>query len=327
MASPSAPALSFVYGNDRSNPIPPQDTVRHCQMNNITKLWLSKADLGNRDILDALRNTNIKVIIPVDNSHLNVFAKNPQEAALWVGNFILRYWPHVEFQYICVGQDVLLLDESESLHQAMININDAIQQDPRTKGKIKVSTTIGIHDLENYDVTNPPSQCIFRNSVGVILAPIIDFLISNEAPLFVNVYPLPYRFHSHHNLDLAHYLFTATTPLVTDGNYIYKYVFDSMVDAFDSAIYALKKRHVNLIVAATGWPHNGEFEATIENAQTYNDNLIQHVMNGTPKLPGRLETYILGMYDEDGMTMNQWSRYYGVFHENGSAYYNFPYAT
>ncbi|XP_077234073.1 putative glucan endo-1,3-beta-glucosidase BG1 [Tasmannia lanceolata] len=326
MASPSAPALSFVYGNDRSKPIPPQDTVRHCQMNNITKLRLSKADV---QVLDALRDTNIKVIIPVANSHLNVFAKNPQEAALWVKNFVLNYWPQVEIQYICVGQDVLLLDESESLHQAMTNINNAIQQDPRTNGKIKVSTTIGIHDLENYDIQKLPSECIFKNSVRRILEPILASKDFNDAPLFVNVYPYEY-FAQHSNVtpDITHYLFTATTPFVIDGEYEYKYVFDLMVDALLSAVQDLRAsfpiKYVKLIVAGTGWPHKGGDEATMENARTYNCNLIKHVNNGTPMSKKPLEAYILGMYDEDNKTENEWCRYYGVFNEKGEPYYPFP---
>ncbi|XP_077253510.1 glucan endo-1,3-beta-glucosidase-like [Tasmannia lanceolata] len=180
----AVPALSFVYGNERSRAIDPQDTVKHCQINNITK-----SDL---DVLDALRDTHLKVIVPVANNLIDSFAKNPKEAALWVENFILKYWSNVKFLYICVGQDALLLDESESLFAAMTNINDAIQQDPNTKGNIKVSTTIGISDLDKYDVMKPPSQFIFNSSIKGFLIPILDFLISNDARLFVNVYPYEY---------------------------------------------------------------------------------------------------------------------------------------
>ncbi|XP_077234074.1 glucan endo-1,3-beta-glucosidase-like isoform X1 [Tasmannia lanceolata] len=342
MASPSAPALSFVYGNDRSQPIHPQDTVRHCQMNNITKLRLSKTlDVDNDyDILDELHDTHIKVIIHVPNHLIIPFARDGRKAALWVKNHILNYWPRVEFQYICVGlemdhkdtQEVLLTNEPRSLLAAMTNIKDAIQQDPGTSGKIQVTTTIGMQDLENYDIQrlpSRPSQCIFKSRVKRILEPILASNDFNDAPLFVNVYPYEYFGQQIDvNPDITHYLFTAKAPFVIDGEYEYKYVFDLMVDALHVAVHDLWKsfrnKYVKLIVAGTGWPHEGGDEATMENARTYNHNLFQHVRNGTPRMKDALETYIFEMYDEDNKTEHRWSRHYGVYDENGRPYYPFP---
>ncbi|XP_077251374.1 glucan endo-1,3-beta-glucosidase-like [Tasmannia lanceolata] len=208
-----ASVVAFVYGGAISNKPDPVDIIKHCCQNNITKLWISKAEF---DVLDELLNSQIKVIIPVENTEFKSFAIDPSQASSWVKNYVFDYWPSIEFQYICVGQEALQTGDSDSLLAAMRNINNVIQLEPNTKDKIMI-------------------------------------------PLFVNIFPYTDYVKSANNLDLSHYLFTATSTLVIDpkGNYKYKSVFDSMVDGFYAGIDNLGVRDVKLIVAGTGWPYHG----------------------------------------------------------------------
>ncbi|CAN1297150.1 Glucan endo-1,3-beta-glucosidase 3 [Linum perenne] len=85
--------------------------------------------------------------------------------------------------------------------------------------------------------------------------------------------------------------------------------------------------NVPVVVTETGWPSKGdssEQEATAENANTYNSNLIKHVLNntGTPKHPGiAVSTYIYELYNEDLSTRTVSEKNWGLFDANGIPVY------
>ncbi|XP_077219014.1 glucan endo-1,3-beta-glucosidase-like [Tasmannia lanceolata] len=185
----------------------------------------------NFEVLEALTNTQIKVTINVPNSDLRALTTNPATANSWVKKYIFACWPSVKFQYICVGNEALTTKDSDHLLPAMKNIDDAIQAKPTTMNKIKVSTTVGLLDLDAYNPNKPPSTCFFNENVKDNLVRILQFLASKETPLFVNIFFYPVRL-KNVPTPLPHFLFTAMTTLVTYGKYEYKYVFDPMVDGF-----------------------------------------------------------------------------------------------
>ncbi|CAN1297149.1 Glucan endo-1,3-beta-glucosidase 3 [Linum perenne] len=114
-----------------------------------------------------------------------------------------------------------------------------------------------------------------------------------------------------------------------DSNTLLHYtnVFDALVDAAYSAMSGLNFTNVPVVVTETGWPSKGdssEQEATAENANTYNSNLIKHVLNntGTPKHPGiAVSTYIYELYNEDLSTRTVSEKNWGLFDANGIPVY------
>ncbi|XP_015160981.1 glucan endo-1,3-beta-glucosidase A-like [Solanum tuberosum] len=69
----------------------------------------------------------------------------------------------------------------------------------------------------------------------------------------------------------------------------YQNIFDALLDSMYFAMEKVGGQNIEIIVSESGWPSEGHPAATMENAQTYYTNLINHVKGGagTPKKPGR----------------------------------------
>ena len=71
-------------------------------------------------------------------------------------------------------------------------------------------------------------------------------------------------------------------------------------------------------MSESGWPLAGGDAATAANAQTYNQNLINHVGQGTPKRRGAIETYIFAMFNEDQKPGAETEKHFGLFNPDKS---------
>ncbi|GLJ36098.1 hypothetical protein SUGI_0724160 [Cryptomeria japonica] len=142
-----------------------------------------------------------------------------------------------------------------------------------------------------------------------------------------HVYP---HFSSKHyvgSISADYALFRSTSTvvsLVIDGSLMYNNLFDALVDTFIAAIDKLGHSNIPIVITESGWPSAGNAVATVDNARTYNNNLIKHVLSnaGTPKRPGTtIETYIFALFNENQKAGGEQERHFGLFETNKTPVY------
>ena len=129
------------------------------------------------------------------------------------------------------------------------------------------------------------------------------------------------------DVSLPYCLFTAgPEQWAHDGNYTYTNILDAMLDALHVALGRIGCGDLEIVVGECGWPTSGGLDATVTNAQTFNQNLIHHCKSGkgTPRYPGKqIQCFVFEMYDEDTKPVDagQFERFWGVKGGNGSFKY------
>ncbi|GJX55987.1 putative glucan endo-1,3-beta-glucosidase GVI [Tanacetum coccineum] len=158
---------------------------------------------------------------------------------------------------------------------AIKNLNAALQS--FNLGQIPVSTTIGIYLLAS---SSPPSNADFSSDVKPTMQEITGFLAGNGFPLLVTAYPYFSYVYDPSGIPLSFVLLNSTDVVVRDGNLEYTNMFDAMVDAMYWALEKVGAGSVEVVICESGWPSNGNGNfTTIGLAQTYNQNLVKHVLN------------------------------------------------
>ncbi|KAM7468849.1 hypothetical protein LguiA_007032 [Lonicera macranthoides] len=306
-------SIGVCYGKHGDNLPKEQDVINLYNSNGIGKMRIYSPD---PKILQALRGTNIELILDVPNDGLQSLASNPAVAAAWVQTNIQAF-PDVKFKYISVGNEV---DPNKDTSQytgyvllAMQNVHNAIVS-AGLQDQIRVSTATYTGLLVN---TSPPSQSAFNENVRSYIVPIIEFLVQHNLPLLVNVYPY-FAYADDTQIPLEYALFIAPSAVVIDpdGNLQYHNLFDAMLDSHYAALEKAGGPNVGIVVSESGWPSEGGIGASVENAGMYYKNLIGHVkgVNGTPRKPNKaIETFLFAMFDENSKTGAETERHFGIF--------------
>ncbi|EAZ14813.1 hypothetical protein OsJ_04740 [Oryza sativa Japonica Group] len=285
-------SIGVCYGVNGNNLPSPSDVVKLYQSKGIDSMRIY---FPRSDILQALTGSNIALTMGVANENLSAFASDPSAVANWVKQNVQVY-PGVNFRYIAVGNEVES-GNTQNVLPAMQNMNSALSA--AGLSNIKVSVSVSQKGRAR------------------------RYLASTGAPLMANVYPyFAYVGNLRAQIDDINYaLFTSPGTVVPDGSKAYQNQFDAIVDTFYSALESAGAGSVPIVVSESGWPSAGGTAASASNAQTYNQNLIKHVGQGTPKRAGRIETYIFAMFNENDKRGDETERHFGLFNPDQSPAY------
>ncbi|XP_024017243.1 probable glucan endo-1,3-beta-glucosidase BG4 [Morus notabilis] len=308
--------IGVCYGMLGNNLPPATEVINLYKHNNIGKIRLFDPDPS---ALQALRGSEIDVTVGIRNEDLAGLASNQDAVASWFAAHVEPYLNDIVFSNIAVGNEVI----PGHLGQYVLPVMESLQAilDHKNLAGIKLTTVLPANALA---LSYPPSAAQFSDEAANDLRGIIRFMSTHGAPLMINVYPYFAYASDPVNVRLDYALFTATAPVVQDGNLSYHNMFDAIVDAFFWATEREGVSDVNIVVAESGWPSagNGGF-TTPELASTYAKNFVNHILSnaGTPKRPGPyVEGFIFAMFNENlkpaGVEQN-----FGLFYPNMNPVY------
>ncbi|KAK6912471.1 Glycoside hydrolase family 17 [Dillenia turbinata] len=305
------------YGMQGNNLPPPREVIEMFERYNIGKIRLFEPV---HEVLEALRGKKIEVFLGTRNEDIPVLASSPENAQAWFNTNVQPYLKDMNIPFITVGNEVIPGRFSESILPAIQNIQNIL----KANGLRDMRATTVVYPVV-LGASHPPSAGVFSKASIGYMTDICKYLESENAPLVVNVYPyLAYAEDPRHvRLDYAQ--FTATEPVVRDGNLSYNNLFDATLDAF---VWAMEKVGVNdvaLIVGESGWPSAGMGNFTTPNlAATYNKNFMKHILSyrGTPKRPGDyIEGFIFAMFNENLKPAGR-EQHFGLFYPDKTPVYN-----
>ncbi|KAI4298348.1 hypothetical protein L6164_031921 [Bauhinia variegata] len=313
------------YGQVADNLPAPAATVKLLQSTTIAKVRIYGAD---PDIIKALANTGIGIVIGTANDEIPKLASDPNYATQWINANVVPYYPSSNITLIIVGNEIMTSGNQGLIAQlmpAMGNIQTALSS-ASLNGKIKVST---VHSMAVLTQSDPPSSGLFNEGFQDTMKQLLSFLKDNKSPFTIN----PYPFFAYKNdptpETLAFCVFQPNSGRVDSGNgKLYTNMFDAQVDAVHSALSRMGFQDVEIVVAETGWPSRGddnEVGPSVENAKAYNGNLVGHLKSlvGTPLMPGKsVDTYIFALYDEDLKQGQGSERAFGLYNTNLTMVYD-----
>ena len=312
-----AQSVGVCYGRLGNNLPSIPDVVNLYRSNNIKRMRIYDAD---HDVLNALRGSNIELILGVPNQDLQRLT-DPGQAASWVRTNVVPFWPSVKFRYIAVGNEVSPINarwQAEFVRPALVNVFNAIR-DAGLHEQIKVSTAI---DMTLIGKSYPPSEGAFRDDVRWFVDPIIGHLVWAKTPILANIYTYFSYAGNPRDISLPYALFTSPSVVVWDKGRGYQNLFDAMLDSLYSALEGAWGGSLDVVVSETGWPSAGGFATSFDNAKTYLTNVIRHVKGGTPKRPNKpIETYLLAMFNEN-QKEPELEKNFGLFFPDRTPKYN-----
>lgn len=326
--SSRVPSMGINYGLLGDDLPPPEQAVAL-----IKSLGFGQVKIFDSDpnILNALANTSLRVVMAATNEELETLAASPAAAAEWLDQQVRPHLPAARIRMITVGNELLSHPEINQprwplLLPAMQNVQEALQA-AGLNHQIKVSTCIAMDAL---NVSYPPSAARFRADIAdSVLRPVLQLLSSTKSYIFLNAYPYLAWSENSNDIPLDYALFGPGATVVADGDLQYSDLLDAQVDSFVAAMEDLGLPGVKIAISETGWPTAGgpdEVGASVSNAALYNGRLVKKMMSnppkGTPKRPGvSIPTFIFALFNENQKPGPVTERNWGLLYPNASHVY------
>ncbi|XP_024400251.1 glucan endo-1,3-beta-glucosidase [Physcomitrium patens] len=286
--------VGICYGRVADNLPSPPEVVSLLRSRGVTDVKIYDAA---GDILRAFENSGIILSVAVPNEEVAGIADSQVMANSWVEKNI-RPYPQTKIGSLGVGNEFLSdgRNDASKLVPAMNNIQQALES--AGLNHIKVSTPLAFQ----LSVSYPPSAGQFADKDLSVVSGILDFVRRKNSVFMMNIYPFfAYRFDSV-NIDINYALFNPNAPTINDSGRAYRNLFDAQVDSVYAAMSRLGYANTPLMITETGWASDGGgVGASLLNAKTYNNNLVQHVLrNGTPVRPNvKIQTFIFALFNEN----------------------------
>eukprot|EP01018_Ginkgo_biloba_P005146 Gb_13662 [translate_table: standard] len=324
----SAPTMGINYGRLGDDLPSPDQAVAL-----IKSLGFGQVKIFDSDpqVLTALANSGLRVVMGATNEELESLATSPAAADDWVNQRVQPHFPATRIRMITVGNEVLSHPELQQswphLVPAMQNIQSALENRGLHR-YIKVTSCIAMDAL---NVSYPPSAATFRADLADdFLRPLLGLVSKTDSYLFLNAYPYFAWSANSNEIALEYALFETETPSVADGEFEYSDLLDAQLDSFAAAMEALGFPHVKIAISETGWPTMGgpdELGASVANAAVYNGRLVKKMLSsppkGTPRRPGLfIPTFIFALFNEDQKTGPVTERNWGLLYPNSSHVYS-----
>ncbi|KAI3910278.1 hypothetical protein MKX01_030104 [Papaver californicum] len=174
-----AGVVAVNYGRLGNNLPSPCPVLSHLKSKKINRIRLFSPD---KDVLHALRESGINILLGVPNQDIQRIGNDPAFARTWIKTNIVAF-KNFQFRYVSVH-----------IPPAMRNLNAAV----KAAGiKIPVSTTIAT------------SLVVDSDGFVYIMKSIVGFLVANRSPLLVYVYPYFVYNEDRQTIKLDFALFTA----------------------------------------------------------------------------------------------------------------------
>ncbi|MCD7450062.1 hypothetical protein HAX54_003277 [Datura stramonium] len=277
------------------------------------------------NVLDAFADTNIGVIITIQENFLRKMKEKKQ-----LDHFIyerVKYYVDkgVKFRYVYVGNEpftkfLYMKDQFNGTVRFLNMTRDVL--DSFNLQDIKVTTPHFTDVLIN---VTKPSEGDFREDIKGKMIEFLDYINKTGGPFVINMFPIYTVYRYGFDVDFAFFDDKSKFRIV-DGNYTYNNLFTFIYDTLVSALTKAGYGDMEIIIGQIGWPTDGFMSASDENAERFYRGLLKYLArkDGTPLRPNRdINMYLLSLTDENMITpeYGPYQRHWGIYKHDGEPKY------